>query len=146
MSAEKFFLLLSAIAGAGWLGVIVLSRFWKHADRFVFGVVVMLIAVIYTFLNFGHINEVGGPSAFLNFEGVQKVFSNPYLIDAGWAHIMAFDLLVGIWIKNNAAKHQINYALVVVILLLTIMFAPLGLIIYVLVHWLKTKQFLFQID
>ena len=141
MSPESFFLMMNVIAGIGWLDVIVLSRFWNFADKFVIGIVVSLLAVLYTYFNFGHITEVGGPASFMTFDGVIKVFSNPWLINAGWAHIMAFDLMVGIWIKNNAAKNGISYWIVVLILLVTIMLAPLGLLLYQLVRWIKTKQF-----
>jgi Domain of unknown function (DUF4281) len=141
MSPEIFFKLMNAIAGIGWLGIIVLSRFWTFADKFVIGIVVSLLAILYAYFNFGHIGEVGGFTSFLSFDGVQKVFSNPWLINAGWAHIMAFDLMVGIWIKNNAAKNGIPYWIVIFILLVTIMVAPLGLLIYQLVRWIKTKQF-----
>lgn len=141
MSAESFFLLMNVIAGIGWLALLILSRFWKFTDQFVIGIVVSLLALLYCYFNFGHITEAGGPTSFLTFGGVIKVFSNPWLINAGWAHIMAFDLMGGIWIKNNAAKNGISYWIVVPVLLVTIMLAPLGLLLYQLVRWIKTKQF-----
>ena len=141
MSAESFFLVLNIIAGIGWLCLLILSPFWKFTDKFVIGVVVVLISLLYSYFNFGHISEVGGPTSFLTFEGVMKVFSNPWLINAGWAHIMAFDLMVGVWIKNNAEKNGIHFGIVIPILLVTIMLAPLGLLIYHLVRWIKTKQY-----
>jgi Domain of unknown function (DUF4281) len=141
MTAESFFLVINGIAGIGWLMILVGSRFWQAADQFVVGVVVTLLALIYTYLNFGHIGEVGGATSFLTFEGVTKVFSNPYLIDAGWAHLLALDLLMGIWIKNSAAKNGFPYWLVVIVLLITIMFTPLGFLIYQLIRWYKTKQY-----
>ena len=141
MSPESFFLLMNVLAGIGWLALIVLSRYWKFTDKFVIGVVITLLALLYTYFNFGHIAEVGGPASFMTFDGVLKVFSNPWLVNAGWAHIMAFDLLGGIWIKNNAAKNGISFWIVIPILLVTIMLAPLGLLIYQIVRWIKTKQF-----
>ncbi len=141
MSAESFFILMNVIAGIGWLSLIILSRFWALHDKFVIGVVVVLLSILYIYFNFGHIAEAGGPASFLTLEGVQKVFSNPWLINAGWAHIMAFDLMVGVWIKNNAAKNGIHYGIVVPILVITIMLAPLGLFIYHLVRWMKTKRY-----
>ena len=146
MSAESFFLMMNVIAGIGWLTLIVLSRSWKFTDKFVIGIVVMLLSILYSYFNFGHINEVGGPTSFMTFDGVMKVFSNPWLINAGWAHIMAFDLMVGIWIKNNAAKNGISYWIVVPILLLSIVFAPLAFAVYQLVRWVKTKQYFASID
>ena len=146
MSAESFFLLMNFIAGIGWLSLIIFSPFWKFTDKFVIGILVVLLCILYSYFNFGHIGEVGGPSSFMTFDGVKKVFSNPWLINAGWAHIMAFDLMVGIWIKNNAAKNGIHYWIVVPILLITIMLAPLGFALYQLVRWIKTKQYFTSLD
>lgn len=141
MSAESFFMLLTVIGGIGWLALIALSPFWKNVDRFIIGVIVVLIAITYSYLNFGNIGSVGGPAAFMSFDGVLRVFENPFLVDAGWAHILSFDLMVGMWIKHNAAQCGIKYWIVVLVLLISISFAPLGLLIYLLIRWIKTKQY-----
>jgi hypothetical protein len=112
----------------------------------VIGVIVTLLGIFYSYFNFAHIGEVGGPASFASFDGVIKVFSNPWLINAGWAHIMAFDLMIGIWIKNNAAKNGIHFWIVIPILLVTIMLAPLGFVLYQLVRWIKTKQYFGSIE
>ena len=57
MSPESFFLLMNVIAGIGWLAIIILSRFWKFTDQFVIGIVVSLLALLYTYFNFGHIGD-----------------------------------------------------------------------------------------
>lgn len=141
MSAEFFFLIINIIASIGWIILIALSPFWKSTDDFLIGIIITLLAIVYSVLNFGHIGEVGGPTSFLTFDGVVRVFSNQYLIDAGWAHIIAFDIFVGIWIKNNAAKSGIKYGIVIPILLITIMLAPLGFLIYQVVRSIKTKNY-----
>jgi hypothetical protein len=134
-------MLINIIAAIGWISLIALSPFWKSADKFLIGIIVCLLAFVYSYLNFTHIGESGGPAGFSTFEGVSKIFSNPWLIDAAWAHIIAFDLVVAMLIRNNAAKHGIHYGIVVVVLLITIVFAPLGLLVYLLVRWIKTKSF-----
>ncbi len=146
MSAETFFLIMNIMAGIGWLSLIILSPYWKFTDKFVIGIIVTLLGVLYSYFNFGHIGEVGGPASFATFEGVKKVFGNEWLINAGWAHIMAFDLMVGIWIKNNAAKNGIHFWIVIPILLVTIMLAPLGFVLYQLARWIKTKQYFGSIE
>ncbi len=146
MSAATFFTLITVIGGIGWLSLILLSPFWKGVDGFVIGIVFAMMAIVYSYLNFGNIGDVGGPSAFMSFDGVMRIFSNPYLVDGGWAHILSLDILLGIWIKNNAAKSNIPYWLVVLVLLLTIMFAPFGILVYLIIHWIKTKQYFVDIQ
>jgi hypothetical protein len=141
MSPSSFFNLINIFAGIAWLCLIALSPYWKSTDKFLISVIIVLLALVYTYLNFSHINEAGGPTGFLTFEGVARIFANPYLICAAWAHIIAFDIMVGIWIKNDAANNNINYQIVILVLLPTIVFAPLGLLIYLLVRWIKTKEY-----
>jgi Mn2+/Fe2+ NRAMP family transporter len=141
MTPEVFFNIINIISAIGWILILVVSRFWKPADKFLIGIVVGMLAIMYSYFNFTHIGEAGGAAGFSTFEGVRKIFSNPWLIDAAWAHIVGIDLVIGMLIKNNAAKHGFNYAVVVVILLLTIVFTPLGLLLYMLARWIKTKQY-----
>lgn len=135
------FNLMNVVSAIGWILILIISRFWKGADKFLVGIVVALLAATYSYLNFAHIGEAGGMVGFSTFEGVTKIFSNPWLIDAAWAHIVGIDLIIGMLIKNNAAKHSMPYGLVVIILLITIVFTPLGLLLYLLARWIKTKQY-----
>jgi hypothetical protein len=142
MTPSSFFNFINIIAAVGWISIIVLSRFWRSTDKFVIGILVCLLAVSYSYLNIAHLGDVGSPAHFSSFfRVVDKIMINPWLMDAAWAHIVAFDLVIAILIKNNAAKHGINYGIVIIILLITIVFAPLGLLLYLLVRWIKTKQY-----
>jgi len=132
---------MNILSAAGWILILVISRFWKGADTFLVCIVVAILAAAYSYFNFAHIGEAGGIAGFSTFEGVTKIFSNPWLIDAAWAHIVGIDLILGMLIKNNAAKHGIAYGVVVIVLLVTIVFGPLGLLLYLLIRWLKTKQY-----
>jgi hypothetical protein len=37
------------------------------------------------------------PGGFSTLAGVAVLFSNPWLLLAGWVHYLAFDLLIGSW-------------------------------------------------
>lgn len=141
MTPSMLFNLINIAAAVGWILILVISRFWKGADAFLVCIVVAILAAAYSYFNFAHIGEAGGVAGFSSYEGVTKILSNPWLIDAAWAHIVGVDLIVGMLIKNNAAKHGIHYGVVVVILLITIAFTPMGLLLYLLVRWAKTKQY-----
>jgi hypothetical protein len=141
MTPELFFKLINLVSAIGWILILIVSRFWKQADKFLICVVFALLAVAYSYFNFAHIGEAGGAAGFATFEGVTKIFANPWLINAAWAHIVGADLIIGMLIKNNAAKHGLHYGIVVVLLLITIVFTPLGLLLYLLVRWIKTKQY-----
>ena len=141
MTPSSFFSLINIVSAIGWILILFISRLWKGADTFLVCIVVALLAIAYSYFNFAHIGEAGGIAGFSTFEGVTNIFSNPWLIDAAWAHIVGIDLVIGMLIKNNAAKHGIHYGLVIIILLVTIVFTPLGLLLYLLVRWIKTRQY-----
>jgi hypothetical protein len=141
MTPSMFFTLINIFSAAGWILILIISRLWKGADTLLVCVVVAILAVAYSYFNFAHIGEAGGIAGFSTFEGVTKIFSNPWLIDAAWAHIVGVDLIIGMLIKNNATKHGIHYGLVFIILLVTIVFTPLGLLLYLLARWIKTRQY-----
>jgi len=141
MTPSMFFTLINIVSAVGWILIIFISRVWKGADTFLVCMVVAILAAAYSYFNFAHIGEAGGIAGFSSFEGVTKIFSNPWLIDAAWAHIVGVDLIIGMLIKNNATKHGIHYGLVFVILLVTIVFTPLGLLLYLLFRWIKTRQY-----
>lgn len=146
MTPSMFFTVINIFSAVGWILILIVSRFWKAADKFLVCVIVALLAVAYSYFNFAHIGEAGGMVGFSTFEGVTKIFSNPWLIDAAWAHIVGIDLVVGMLIKNDAAKRGMPYWLVVILLLVTIVFAPLGLLLYLLARWIKTGRYLENIS
>jgi hypothetical protein len=141
MTPSMFFTLINIVSAAGWILILFISRLWKGADTFLVCIVVAILAAAYSYFNFAHIGEAGGIAGFSTFEGVTKIFSNPWLIDAAWAHIVGVDLIIGMLIKNNATKYGIHYGLVFIILLVTIVFTPLGLLLYLLARWIKTRQY-----
>src|SRR6266566_35749 len=58
------------------------------------------------------------------------LFSNRWLVLAGWIHYLAFDLFVGSWEVRDARERGIPHLAVVPCLLLTFMFGPAGWLAY----------------
>jgi len=95
---------------------------------------------VYTWLNFSNFH----PDILRNFsslEGVMTLFRNPELVDAAWVHILAFDLLVVVWIKKNALSLGIPHAWILPSLLVSCPFGPLGYLVYLLTRWIRTKNY-----
>ena len=78
---------------------------------------------------------------FGSLNGVMELFTDKTAVTAGWVHYLAFDLLTGIWIKKNAQKYNIHHLILIPCLLLTFMLGPIGLLLYLLVRSIKTKQY-----
>ena len=58
------------------------------------------------------------------------MFSNPYVLAAGWIHYLAFDLFVGAWEVYDSQKNGLPHRLVIPCLVLTLMLGPAGLALY----------------
>jgi hypothetical protein len=140
MSPDVIFKLCSTIAMLTWLVIIILSPFWKNYDKVIIGIVISLFCIVYAWLLFNSFK----PTDFEKFgtaDGVMSLFTNKTAVVAGWVHYLAFDLMMGLFITKNAAKHGIKHIIIVPCLLLTFMMGPVGLLLYLIIRFIKTKKY-----
>jgi hypothetical protein len=71
--------------------------------------------------------------SFATLAGVAQLFTNPWLLLAGWMHYLAFDLLIGTWEARDSVQRGVPRWLLVPCLFLTFMFGPLGWLAYRLI-------------
>src|SRR5688572_9315279 len=140
MTPDAIFLVCSGLAAFGWLVLIIASPLWQQADKFLVGIVITLLCIVYAWLIFSHFNFADA-SKFSSLDGVMSLFTDKTLVTAGWVHYLAFDLMTGIWIKKNSMKYGISHILAVPCLLLTFMLGPIGLLLYLLIRSFKSKEY-----
>ena len=140
MSPDAVFQACSSIAMAGWLILLIISPFWSSFDKLLIGIVITLFAIVYAWLIF-QVFTLEDFEKFSSLNGVMELFTDKTAVTAGWIHYLAIDLLNGIWIKKNAQKYNIHHLIVLPCLLVTFMLAPIGLLLYLLVRLVKTKQY-----
>jgi hypothetical protein len=70
------------------------------------------------------------PGGFGSLSAVAMLFSNHWLLLAGWVHYLAFDLFVGSWEVRDSQRLGISHWLVIPCLILTFLFGPVGLLVY----------------
>jgi Domain of unknown function (DUF4281) len=140
MTPDEIFLLCSGIALAGWLLLIVLSPIMPGVDKFLHGIIITLLAIVYGWLIVSSFNP-GDMKKFGTLDGVMELFQNKTLVTAGWVHYLAFDLAVGAWIKRNSVQYGISHWMIIPCLLLTFMLGPLGLLLYLLIRVIKTRNY-----
>jgi hypothetical protein len=139
MSPDTIFTIANSVALVGWL-VLILFPNWQSSDKLVIGVIITLLAIIYLWLILSNFH-LGDLKKFNSLEGVADLFQNKKLLTAGWIHYLAFDLLAGLFIKNNAARHGISYWFVIACLVFTFMLGPIGFLLYLLIRSVTTKQY-----
>ena len=137
MTAELLFSILNLIALAAWLPLVFLPRA-RWATAVVPVVVPCLFGVIYVGLVSASLPSSEG--GFSSLAGVQALFESPWALLAGWVHYLAFDLLIGGWEVRDAQQRHIPHLLVVPALVLTFLFGPAGLLLYVVIRRFRSSD------
>ena len=128
MTAEHVFSIANAAALIAWVLLTALP-----GRRWVSEVAVKMAAVMFALAYIVIIATrwAGSSGGFSSLAGVAALFTDPWLLLAGWLHYLAFDLLVGSWETRDAAARGIPHVLVIPCLALTVLFGPAGWLVYV---------------
>ena len=140
MTADAIFKLCNTIALVSWLFLIIGTPFWKHTNKLLIGIVISLFCLVYAWLIFNNFHTADFEK-FSTLDGVVNLFANKTVVVGGWVHYLAFDLMTGIWITKNAQQHHINHWLITPALFFTFMLGPVGLLLYLLIRFIKTKKY-----
>lgn len=132
----------TTVALAGWLMLFAFPLWPELASRLIPALAIFLLCAIYGYFVFlGRRHDALGEKirgSFFSLAGVLSLFKSPRIVLAGWVHILAFDLLAGLYIVTDAARVGIPHAYLLPVLLLALMFGPAGLLAYLLLRmfWL----------
>ena len=133
MSPEKVFRAVNLIAILPWLLMMILpkadiTKTVIDSNGFPLG-----LALVYAFYIVTTFGKSGGN--FMTLAGVEKLFSKREVLLAGWVHYLVFDLFVGAWEWRDALQNNISHWILVPCLLLTLMFGPVGFLVYFVVRY-----------
>ncbi|MCU0395322.1 MAG: ABA4-like family protein [Chitinophagaceae bacterium] len=140
MDLENIFKIANALALLSWI-YLAIFPFRPATSRIIMGTVVMLLCSAYAFLVFQSIQPADWQQ-FNSLAGIQSLLSSPGAALVGWLHYLAFDLMVGLFIAANAAKHGIRHWTILPCFFFTFMLGPVGLLLYLLVRWAVTRDYL----
>jgi hypothetical protein len=128
MSADRIFSICNSVALGGWLLLVFAGR-RRWVSSLISGAVIpLLFAVAYLALLVSHFRESTG--GFGSLTGVAALFSNHWMLLAGWIHYLCFDLFIGSWEVRDSQERGISQWLVWPCLFFTFMFGPVGLLLY----------------
>jgi hypothetical protein len=131
------FSLSGAVVLPCWLLLLVAPR-WRVTQALATFVVPLMISALYVALLVAHKAPPG--AGFNSLTQVGVLFSSPYALLAGWIHYLAFDLFTGAWEARDAAQLGISRWLVAPCLLLTFLFGPAGLALYLLLRLILRRE------
>lgn len=128
MNPELVFSVTNIAALAAW---VVLVCYPLRREPIVLAArgVAAALSVVYVVLLARGLSEGGAPD-FTTLAGVSALFAKPEHAVLGWTHYLAFDLWVGTWAVEEAARRRLPYLLVLPCLALTFLVGPVGLVVF----------------
>lgn len=129
MPLDTLFRIANVAALLCWIALVLLPR-WPAVRRTIEVVVVGGLCTLYGVLISVYFFRVEG-GGFFSLPAVQRLFESPPVALAGWIHYLAFDLFVGLWIAKSSDEAGLTRWLQTPVLLVTFMFGPLGLLLFV---------------
>jgi hypothetical protein len=133
MNSEKVFRIVNLVAIIPWLFMLVLPKTDITKTIINSNAFPLVLAFVYAFYIFSTFGKSGGN--FMTLEGVEKLFSKREVLLAGWVHYLVFDLFVGAWEWRDALQNNISHWILAPCLVLTLMFGPVGFLIYFVVRY-----------
>jgi hypothetical protein len=128
MTPEAVFAAANGVALLCWLLLMIVPN-RKWATDLVAGFIVPAVfAVAYCGLIAARWLDASG--GFSTLADVAALFSDPWLLLAGWLHYLAFDLLIGSWEARDAQARGASRLLLIPSLVLTFLFGPAGWLLY----------------
>ena len=128
MSVENLFLAANSSAALGWVLLVLLPKLKLTRLVITKGALPLLFAIAYTLIIVLYFAQSEGN--FNSLAGVMQLFQNKYAVLAGWLHYLAFDMLIGIWMVENARQLSIPHLYIIPALVLTFFFGPAGFLVY----------------
>lgn len=139
MTPELLFTTASWVVLPAW-ALLVFAPRWRWSARLVASVIApALLGGLYLAL---FASQLWGTSqgGFGSLAEVRSLFENPWLLLAGWIHYLAFDLFIGAWEVRDAQRNGLHHLAVVPCLLLTFMFGPVGLLLYLVLRTTRKRK------
>jgi hypothetical protein len=136
-SLETLFLFVNLLPLPFWFLMIVLPH-WRGTQRVMRGrlavmpllaaYTVFLLPLLPSFLSLPFRHEP------LRLSELAQLLSRPEAALVAWIHFLAFDLFVGRWAYRDSRERRVSAWLMAPVLLLTLLFGPLGLLLYLMLR------------
>jgi hypothetical protein len=137
MTPHRLFLIFNFGLLPAW-ALLALAPRWKWTRRLVHSALLpVMLGLAYSAILFTTRppDHAGGQ----DLDAAMRLFSAPWMALAGWIHYLVIDLFVGAWQVRDAARHHISHLAILPCLLLTLFYAPAGLLCYLIVRALMRK-------
>ncbi|MGW1741760.1 ABA4-like family protein [Nocardia sp. NPDC001965] len=126
---------------APFWALMILAPGWRRTSAAVASPLICLPPlVIYSMLIIPDFGHLAGELISPGLSGLQAVLGSSTGAAAAWAHFVAFDLFLGRWIFHDSRARGLPALLISPLLALTILFAPLGVLLYLIIRSIRAAQ------
>jgi hypothetical protein len=135
-SLSNLYKLINVIAAFGW-GILIFLPRWNYTDIVIKNGIVVGLSMFYIYLIFIRKdikNEEYPKGNFTSLEGILNLFKNPRNLLSGWVHYLAFDLMLGIYIKSQANEIGMSHFLQIPCFILTFLLGPVGYLLFIVLQ------------
>jgi hypothetical protein len=137
MNLDLLFSIAGTLVLPAWVALAALP-YRAVAARWIAVVVATVVAMLYAALIGVYWTSSAG--GFDSLASVARLFESRGLLLAGWVHYLAFDLLVGLWEREQAARLGMSRWVLVPSLVLTFLFGPLGWLLFLGLRWFHLQR------
>ncbi|MFO0876940.1 MAG: ABA4-like family protein [Gemmataceae bacterium] len=132
MTPDTLFRIVNLVALPFWVLMVFAPR-WRFTRRLMESMVGPgLFAVLYAVLVLPGLGAILPQLIRPELEAIVQLLSQPEAAVIAWIHFLAFDLFVGRWEYLDAQERGLSHLLLAPILVLTLMFGPLGLLAFLI--------------
>lgn len=122
---------LSSLLVMPFWALMILAPRWTWTRRIMTSPLVILpAALLYAVLVAPNVLSVLPALANPNLAGITALLGSQSGATIAWVHFLAFDLFVGRWVYLDSLERAISPFLMAVVLLVVLMFGPLGFAVY----------------
>ena len=139
MSADNFYWYSTVLIFIPWLLMIFMPS-WRFTERIAFGAgfILMLAAAYFTIAYLLNGGSDGG--SLFSLDGLTHLFRSKEMLLTGWLNYLSFSLFAGAFQVHDGRENEIPHLWVIPCLLLTFVAGPSGLLLYLLLRWVKTRK------
>ena len=130
MTPDDMFGLANMLALPGWAILILAPRRWPALNAVPALLIPLVLSALYTGLVLTYFSASGG--GFGTLAAVRQLFSSDPVLVAGWAHYLAFDLMIGAQLAKRLDRIGVQRLLQGPILITTFLFGPVGVLLTLL--------------
>lgn len=138
MTADNFYWYASVLIFVPW-AALVFAPNWKWTETLAFACAIILL-IAATAFTVQHLRTGNEGGHVFSLDGLKNLFRSSHMVLTGWLNYLSFSLLVGIWESHDARRQKIPHMVVAPCLLLTLLLGPAGLLVYMLLRWVRTRS------